>query len=301
MSGPAPPVSPQSPGPPGPPGARLLLGKPVAERLNAETKTRLAAFVDRHDYAPILAVVSLAATPEASRYTDTLRRGAAAVGFAFERMDLPFESDARALAAQLRELNETAHVAGVIVMTPLPPHIPHAVVEETLDPRKDVDGITPANAGRLALGLGGFAPGTPAGGIALLSHYDVPIAGRRAVMVGRSSVVGRPFAQLLLHAHATVTVAHSRTENLAAVTREADILAVAVGRPGAITPAMVRPGAVVVDFGTNYTAHGLRGDVQPEVAAVVGAMAPVPGGTGPVTNAALLRNVLHAAEAAHGE
>jgi len=287
--------------PPQPPGARLLLGKPVAASLNAETKTRLAAFVGRHGYAPILAVVSVAATPEATRYTDTLRRGAAAVGFAFERMDLPVETDAAALAAQLRELNGSAQVAGVIVMTPLPPHIPFATVEETLDPRKDVDGVTPANAGRLALGLGGFAPGTPAGGIALLAHYDIPVAGRRAVMVGRSNVVGRPFALLLLHADATVTVAHSRTGNLAAITREADILAVAVGRPGAITPEMVRPGAVVIDFGTNYTADGLRGDVAPEVAAVAGAMAPVPGGTGPVTNAALLRNVLHAAEAAHGE
>ena len=282
-----------------PPGARLLLGKPVAERLNAETKTRLAAFVDRYDYAPILAVVAVGATPETTRYTDTLRRGAAAVGFAFERMDLPAASDTAALVAQLHELNEAAHVAGVIVMTPLPAHIPLGTVMETLDPRKDVDGITTANAGRLALGLGGFAPGTPTGGMEILRYYDVPIAGRQAVVVGRSNVVGRPFAQLLLHANATVTIAHSHTADLGAITREAEILAVAVGHPGAITPEMVRPGVVVIDFGTSYTENGLRGDVQPDVAAVAGAMTPVPGGTGPVTNAALLRNALRAAEAIH--
>lgn len=283
--------------PPAPPGARLLLGKPVAEAINAATKSRLAAFVDRHGFAPILAAVSVAATAEATRYANTLRRGAAAVGFAFERVDLPAASDADALAAQIRELNEAAHVTGVIVLTPLPSQIPLAVVEETLDARKDVDGFTPVSAGRLALGLGGFAPGTPAGGIALLKYYGIAIAGRRAVVVGRSSVVGQPFAQLLLRENATVTVAHSHTADLAAVTREADILAVAAGVPGMIAPGMVRPGAVVVDFGTNYGAGGLRGDVQPEVAAAAGAMTPVPGGTGPVTNAALLRNVLDAAEA----
>lgn len=284
-----------------PPGARLLLGKPVAESLNAATRTRLAAFVARHEYAPILAAVSVDATPDAMRYADTLRRGAAVVGFAFERVDLPANSDAEALATQLRELNAAAHVAGVIVLSPLPPHIPFAVVEETLDARKDVDGITPVSAGRLALGLDVFAPGTPAGGIALLDHYGILLAGRRAVVVGRSNVVGRPFAQLLLQKHATVTVAHSHTADLAAVTREAEILAVAVGQQGIITPAMVRPGAVVVDFGTNYTKGGLRGDVQPAVAAVVAAITPVPGGTGPVTNAVLLRNVLDAAEAMVGK
>ncbi len=187
-------------------------------------------------------------------------------------------------------------MAGIIVAMPLPAHIPASVVEETLASRKDVDGITPTSVGRLTLGLPAFAPATPDGGIALLRHYGVTLAGRRAVVVGRSAVVGKPFAQLLLHANATVTVAHSHTLDLAAVTREADLLAVAAGRPGLIVPEMVRPGATVIDFGTNYTADGLRGDVDPAVAAVAAAMTPVPGGTGPVTNAVILRNVMVAAE-----
>jgi len=277
-------------------GARLLSGKPVATALNAETQTRVAVFVGRYGYTPILAAVSVGATPEGARYMETLRRSAIGVGLAFERRDLPIEATADVFAAHLRELNGAVRVAGIIVAMPLPTHIPASIVEETLDPRKDVDGITPVSVGRVTLGLPAFAPATPDGGMALLRHYGVTFAGRWAVVVGRSAVVGKPFAQLLLHANATVTIAHSQTPDLAAVTHEADLLAVAAGRPGLITPEMVRPGATVIDFGTNYTADGLRGDVDPAVAAVVAAMTPVPGGTGPVTNAIILRNVMRAAE-----
>ncbi len=277
-------------------GACLLSGKPVAAALNAETQARVAVFVGLYGYAPILAAVSVGVTPDGARYMETLRRSAMGVGLAFERRDLPVETTAEALATHLRELNAAVQVAGILVAMPLPAHIPASVVEETLDARKDVDGITPASVGRLTLGLPAFAPATPAGGIALLRHYGVALAGRRAVVVGRSAVVGKPFAQLLLHANATVTIAHSHTPDLAAVTREAELLAVAAGRPGLITPEMVRPGATVIDFGTNYTADGLRGDVAPAVAAVAAAMTPVPGGTGPVTNAVILRNMMVAAE-----
>jgi methylenetetrahydrofolate dehydrogenase (NADP+)/methenyltetrahydrofolate cyclohydrolase len=278
-------------------GARLLRGKPVAAAITEEVRTGVAAFIGQYDYVPALAVLTVAPTPEAKAYTDTLEKQSAAVGFAFERVDLPAETDTDTLRNRLVELNHRPQVAGVIVQMPLPAHLPQSVVIETLDPGKDVDGITPGNAGNLALGLPGLFPSTPLGGIALLKHYGIPLAGVRAVVVGRSNVVGKPFAQLLLREDATVTITHTKTRNLAALTREADLIGVAIGHRAFITPEMVKPGAVVVDFGTTYTAEGLRGDVHPDVAAVAGALTPVPGGTGPVTNAILLRNTLHAAEA----
>lgn len=277
-------------------GVRLLRGKPVAAAIVEETRAGVAAFVACYGYTPALAVLTVNPTPEADRYTETLRKQSAAVGLAFERVDLPGGVDAERLRAVLVELNHRPQIAGVLVQMPLPPHLPQAIVIETLDPGKDVDGITPGNAGNLALGLPGLFPSTPLGGIALLAHYAIPLAGRHAVVVGRSNVVGKPLAHLLLRADATVTLAHTKTRDLAALTRAADLLAVAIGQPGFVTPAMVKPGAVVVDFGTNFTGDGLRGDVAPEVAAVASAFTPVPGGTGPVTNAILLRNTLHAAQ-----
>ncbi len=278
-------------------GARLLLGKPVAAAITEEVRVGVAAFVGQYDYVPALAVLTVAPNEAARRYTNTLERQAAAVGLAFERVDLSGDTDVETLRDTLVELNHRPQIAGVIVQMPLPEHLPQSAVIETLDPGKDVDGITPGNAGNLALGLPGLFPSTPLGGIALLKHYGISLAGVRAVVVGRSNVVGRPFAQLLLREDATVTITHTKTRDLAALTREADLLGVAIGHEGFITPEMVKPGAVVVDFGTTYTAEGLRGDVQPDVAAVAGALTPVPGGTGPVTNAILLRNTLHAAEA----
>jgi methylenetetrahydrofolate dehydrogenase (NADP+) / methenyltetrahydrofolate cyclohydrolase len=277
-------------------GARLLLGKPVAAAVTDEVRAGVAAFVGQYDYVPALAVVTVDPTEPAQRYTETLKKQSAAVGLAFERVDLPAATDAEALRSRLVELNHRPQIAGVIVQMPLPPHLPQSIVVETLDPGKDVDGITPGNAGNLALGLPGLFPSTPLGGIALLAHYKIPLAGLCAVVVGRSNVVGRPFAQLLLRENATVTIAHSKTRDLATLTRAADLIGVGIGQRAFLTPEMVKPGAIVVDFGTNFTADGLRGDVHPDVAAVASALTPVPGGTGPVTNAILLRNTLHAAE-----
>lgn len=276
-------------------GARILLGKPVAAAITEEVRGGVAAFVERYGYVPTLAVMTVGPTPAAERYTETLRKQSAAVGLAFERVALDPDSDEAAVRARIVELNHRPQVAGVLVQMPLPVHLPPTIVGETLDPYKDVDGITPSNAGNLSLGLPGLFPSTPLGGIALLHHYAIPLAGKEAVVVGRSNVVGRPLAQLFLREDATVTITHSRTRDLAAVTRRADILAVAVGRVGFITPEMVKPGVVVVDFGTTFTPDGLRGDVAPAVAAVASAFTPVPGGTGPVTNAILLRNTLRAA------
>jgi len=276
-------------------GARMLLGKPVAAAITEEVRAGVTAFVERYGYVPTLAVLTVGPTPAAERYTETLRKQSAAVGLAFERVALDPDSDEAAVRARIVELNHRPQIAGVLVQMPLPAHISPTIVGETLDPYKDVDGITPANAGNLSLGLPGLFPSTPLGGVALLTHYTIPLAGKHAVVVGRSNVVGRPLAQLLLRADATVTIAHSRTDNLADVTRWADVLAVAVGRVGFITPEMVTPGVVVVDFGTTFTSDGLRGDVAPEVAAVASAFTPVPGGTGPVTNAILLQNTIRAA------
>lgn len=273
----------------------MLLGKPVAAAITEEVRAGVVAFVERYGYVPTLVVMTVGPTPAAERYTETLRKQSAAVGLAFERVALDPVVDEDALRAQIIELNHRPQIAGVLVQMPLPVHLSPTIIGETLDPYKDVDGITPANAGNLSLGLPGLFPSTPLGGVALLTHYAVPLAGKHAVVVGRSNVVGRPLAQLLLREDATVTITHSRTADLTDLTRRADILAVAVGRVGFITPEMVKPGAVVVDFGTNFTAGGLCGDVSPEVATIAAAFTPVPGGTGPVTNAILLRNTLRAA------
>jgi methylenetetrahydrofolate dehydrogenase (NADP+) / methenyltetrahydrofolate cyclohydrolase len=277
-------------------GCRLLLGKPVAAAITEEVRAGVAAFIARYNVVPALAVMTVGPTPAAERYTETLRKQSAAVGLAFERVALDPDADEATVRERIIGLNHTTNVAGILVQMPLPPHLPPTIVGATLDPFKDVDGITPVNAGRLSLGLPGLFPSTPLGGVALLKHYDIPMAGRHAVVVGRSNVVGRPLAQLLLREDATVTITHSRTPNLPVQARAADILAVAIGRVGFITPEMVKPGAVVIDFGTTFTEAGLRGDVVPEVATVAAALTPVPGGTGPVTNAILLRNTLRAAE-----
>jgi len=276
-------------------GARLLLGKPVAAAITEEVRAGAVAFVEQYGYVPTLAVMTVGPTQAAERYTETLRKQSAAVGLAFERVALDPDADETAVRARIIELNHRPQIAGVLVQMPLPAHLSPTIIGETLDPYKDVDGITPTNAGNLSLGLPGLFPSTPLGGVALLAHYAIPLAGKHAVIVGRSNVVGRPLAQLLLREDATVTIVHSRTTDLADITRRADILAVAVGRVGFVTPEMVKPGAVVVDFGTNFTANGLHGDVAPDVATVAAALTPVPGGTGPVTNAILLRNTLRAA------
>jgi methylenetetrahydrofolate dehydrogenase (NADP+) / methenyltetrahydrofolate cyclohydrolase len=275
---------------------RLLLGKPVAAAITEETRAGVAHFIERYDVIPALAVVTVGPTPAAERYTETLRKQSAAVGLAFERVALESDADEATVCERLTDLNHTTNIAGILVQMPLPAHLSPTIVGEVLDPYKDVDGITPMNAGRLSLGLPGLFPSTPLGGVALLKYYAIPMAGMNVVVVGRSNVVGRPLGQLLLREDSTVTLAHSRTRDLATLTRGADILAVAVGRVGCITPDMVKPGAVVIDFGTTFTNDGLRGDVAPEVSSVASALTPVPGGTGPVTNAILLRNTLRAAE-----
>lgn len=192
-------------------------------------------------------------------------------------------------------LNRDEAVDGILVQLPLPGHIDEQRVIEAVDPAKDVDGFHPVNAGRLLLGLDGLVAGTPTGIMTFLQEYEVPLSGARAVVVGRSTIVGKPVALLLLAQHATVTICHSRTADLAAHTREADVLVVAVGQANLISPDMVKEGATVIDVGINRTEEGLRGDVDPGVAERAGLLTPVPGGVGPMTIASLLQNTVTAA------
>ena len=209
---------------------------------------------------------------------------------------MPEQCSQGEVQAALTSLNDEVDVHGIMVLEPLPDHVDGTQLVDFVSPAKDVDGVHPLNAGRLAAQREPhFVPATPAGAIMLLEEAGVDFKGKRAVVIGRSDIVGKPMALLLLHRHCTVTIAHSRTENLPAVARQADILCVAVGRPAMVTGDWVKPGAVVVDFGTTYMAGSLKGDCdQASVEAVAGMLTPVPGGTGPMTNVMLMGNLLSA-------
>jgi methylenetetrahydrofolate dehydrogenase (NADP+)/methenyltetrahydrofolate cyclohydrolase len=275
-----------------------LAGRPIAQAIKAELAVEVAAFTAAYGYAPVLAMVLLGDDKPSRAYSKRIARTCQEVGLRYRPVELADDVDEEGLRQALEALNGEREVAGVLVQMPLPPHLPQSVVIDTLAPAKDIDGITPYHAGRLLLGLESLVPNTPAGGLELLRRYGIPLAGRRAVVIGRSNVVGKPMALLLLREDCTVTLCHSRTADLAAVTREADILVVAIGRAGHITAEHIKPGAVVIDFGINVLPDGqIAGDVDYAAAReVAGAITPVPGGTGLVTNALLARNCLIAAQ-----
>ncbi len=277
----------------------ILDGRSVAATLREELRAGVREFQQQYSSPPRLDVVQVHGDAASDWYVRAISRACQHVGITFQLAQLPADIEQDPLIAQIQQLNAQPETHGIIVQVPLPQHLDGAAVIDALDPRKDVDGLHPVNLGRLAQGLPGLVPNTPAGGMELLHHYNVSLAGKHAVVVGRSNIVGKPMALLLLQAHATVTVAHSRTPNLAAIVGSADVVAVAVGKAGLVTGAMLKPGAVVVDFGINEMGAGqVVGDVDYGSAAeVAGAITPVPGGTGPVTNMMLLRNVLHAARA----
>ena len=272
----------------------ILDGRAVAATLRAELADETGAFARERGRPPRLVVVEVAGDQAAAAYIRAIRRACEAAGIGFQYAQLPESAAQAELEATIRGLNADPEVDGVIMQMPLPAHLDAARAIDTLDPDKDVDGLHPLNLGRLAQGLPGLVPSTPAGGMELLRRYEVPVAGRKAVVVGRSNVVGKPMALLLLHEHATVTLCHSRTPDLAAEVRQADIVAVAAGRAGLVSGSMIKPGAVVIDFGINVDVDGaMRGDADFESASAVGgAITPVPGGTGLVTNMMLLRNTL---------
>lgn len=277
-------------------GATLLDGRARAKQLQAELKERFAQLAADVDVPPLLAVLQLDADAAAAGYARAIMRTCKGVGVAFRPFVLGQNSTSEEAQGALAALNDDKSVHGIMILTPLPAQIDESALIDSLDPAKDVDGVHPLNAGRLAAQrMPYFVPATPMGGIQLLEEAGIVFKGKKAVVIGRSAIVGKPMALLLLQRHCTVTIAHSRTQNLPAVAREADILCVAMGQPEMVTGEWIRPGAVVVDFGTTYTADGLKGDCEGQsVAAVAGMMTPVPGGTGPMTNVMLLQNLLDA-------
>jgi methylenetetrahydrofolate dehydrogenase (NADP+)/methenyltetrahydrofolate cyclohydrolase len=247
-----------------------------------------------------LATVLVGDDPASDIYIRGKHKAADQVGIRSNDVRLPADTSEDELLELLTELNANEETDGILVQLPLPDHIDEARAIRAVDAIKDVDGFHPLNAGQLYLGEPTHVGGTPRGVLRLLDEYDVDLTGARAVVVGRSDIVGKPTAHLLLQRNATVTICHSRTRDLAEETRRADVLVVAVGAAGLISPAMVKPGAVVVDVGMNRTSEGLRGDVDPAAMEVAGLMTPVPGGVGPMTIAMLLANTVRAARFRRG-
>ncbi|GHJ40190.1 bifunctional 5,10-methylenetetrahydrofolate dehydrogenase/5,10-methenyltetrahydrofolate cyclohydrolase [Streptomyces sp. TS71-3] len=278
-----------------PPRVRELQGRELAAALRTDAAERAAELAARGT-PPHLAVVTATADDSSAWYVRSIARSAEKAGLVCTVVDLGPEAPAPAIRARLRELSAEPGVHGIILQTPLPTGARLEDLASAIDPVKDVDGANPLSLGRLAAGLPAFAPATAEAVIALLDHHKIPLAGRHAVVVGRSTVVGKPAAHLLLDRNATVTVCHSRTTDLPALTRTADVLVAAVGRPRLITPDDVSPGTVIIDVGTNVTEDGtLVGDVDPAAGARSGAITPVPGGVGPVTTALLLQHTVRAA------
>jgi methylenetetrahydrofolate dehydrogenase (NADP+)/methenyltetrahydrofolate cyclohydrolase len=276
--------------------ARVIDGKAVAAAVRERVKVDVAAYKEETGRTPGLATVLVGDDPASEIYVANKRRTTEEVGMRSIHHGPEASIREEELLDLVRELGEDDEVDGILVQLPLPAHIDSDVVVQALDPQKDVDGLTPANAGLLAHGTPGLVPCTPAGVMELLAHEGVELEGAEAVVVGRSKLVGVPVARLLLAANATVTICHSKTRDLDATCRRADVLVAAVGVPRLLGAEAVKPGAVVIDVGMNRLEDGLAGDVDYEAAAeVASAITPVPGGVGPMTIAMLLANTLQAA------
>jgi len=277
--------------------AKIIDGKSLAAQLRHSLKTAVAALVAR-GVRPGLAAILAGDDPASRVYVRNKARACDDTGVHSEIHELPENVSERTLLERIARLNADRAVHGVLVQLPLPRHLDAHRVLDAVSPAKDVDGFHAANLGALVQGRPGFVPGTPAGVMRLIEHAGVDVAGRQAVIVGRSNIVGKPLALLLLQKDATVTICHSRTRDLAAVARQADVLIAAVGRPRLITASMVKPGACVIDVGINRLADGkLAGDVDFDaVKEIAGSITPVPGGVGPMTIAMLIANTVRAAE-----
>ncbi len=244
---------------------------------------------------PVLVTLAAEPNPAADAYRTSIGKAMKRVDIEHRPIDLPAGCSDDDLSAALEALGNDPEITGVLVLMPLPSRLDKGIVSEQLDPLKDVDGVTVVNAGRLHLGLPCLAPSTPSGGVALLDHYQIPISGADVVVIGRSNVVGRPLAALLQRRNATVCVCHSGTHDLGRYTRNADIVALAIGHPGFLAPNLIRPGATVLDFGINVVDGKITGDADfAALNGIAGAITPVPGGTGPITSLMLARNTIAA-------
>lgn len=278
--------------------AVLIDGKLVSEKTRENIKGDVEAFKERYGTVPGLAVIVVGNDPASAVYVRNKHKACLSVGINSLQIELPEETTEEELLSKIDELNGDSSVNGILVQLPLPKHISEEKVTAKILPEKDVDAFHAENVGKIMMGNYDFLPCTPAGIIRLLEFYNIEISGKRCVVIGRSNIVGKPMAMLLLEKNGTVTVCHSRTEGLPEITKEADIVVVAIGRPKFLTADMVKPGAVIIDVGINRGTDGkLVGDVDFEaVSEIASYITPVPGGVGPMTITMLLKNTLLAAE-----
>ncbi len=277
--------------------ATILDGKAMSMQLRSELREEVRRYEQAHSQVPGLVIVRVEGDAASGVYSKAILRIARDLGVQAHLEQLPEQTGAAELRTTLQRLNHDATTHGIIVQMPLPPHLAQSIVADTIAVEKDIDGISPGSAGQLFLGSPGFMPSTAAAVMEILERSHTPIEGRHVVVLGRSNVVGKPLAMLLLQKNATVTLCHSRTRDLPAFTRQADILIAAVGRPRMVTAEYVRPGATVIDVGINALPEGgIVGDVDfASVQAVAGALTPTPGGVGPLTNVLLLKQCVQAA------
>ena len=280
--------------------ANIIDGKAISAAIRAEIKAETEEFANANGIRPGLAVIIVGEDPASQVYVRNKRRACEEVGFYSEAYELPADTTQEELNELVDKLNANDKIHGILCQLPLPKHLDENEVILRIDPKKDVDAFHPVNVGRIMIGDYSFLPCTPAGVMALLERSGVDISGKECVVVGRSNIVGKPQAMLLLHSHGTVTICHSRTKNLAEVCRRADILVAAIGKADFFTADMVKDGAVVIDVGMNRRADGkLTGDVDFEsVSQKASYITPVPGGVGPMTITMLMKNTLTAAKQA---
>ena len=278
--------------------AHIIDGKIISASARSSIAERTAAFAEKNGFRPGLAVVIVGSDPASQVYVRNKKKGCEEVGFYSEVHEMPEETTMDELLAKIEVLKNNPAIHGILVQLPLPKHLDEKAVIDAIPPEKDVDAFHPVNTGKIMIGDYSFLPCTPAGVMKMLEYENISVSGKECVVIGRSNIVGKPMAMLLLHANGTVTVCHSRTKNLAEVTRRADILVVAIGRANFVTADMVKEGAVVIDVGMNRNAEGkLCGDVDFEnVKEKASAITPVPGGVGVMTITMLLENTLTAAK-----
>lgn len=275
--------------------AIVVSGKELANKIRTDLKEKVSCFIKEKNVIPHLAVILVGDNPASISYVTGKQKGCEQTNMKSTLIKLPIETTEKELIKEVEKLNNDTSVHGILVQLPLPSHINESTIINTISVEKDVDGFSPINVGKMVLNEECFLPCTPAGIIRLIKETKIDITGKHAVVIGRSNIVGKPVSQLLLRENATVTVCHSRTNNLSEFTKSADILIAAIGKPKFVTADMIKPGAVVIDVGVNRINNKLCGDVDYEAALdVAGYITPVPGGVGPMTITMLLENTLEA-------